>query len=402
MNRRDFVLKTATGASLAPLLSFAITNAKHSIDEIELFRYDINTPRHFSWGTWHNRQHVFMRITSGEHTGWAEVAADKNNPELDTRAWGRFLQDFKKLPLSDAYVLVKANQIGTGKDGKYQKKQLEFVEMGLLDLLGRVEGKPAIELLGMNDRAPVPGLYCILDDDLEKIAKGIEQCQQQNLDDYVKFKMFGKPELDLSIVKLARATLGDDSFILSDANRGYKDWKTIDELADTLNNLREHGLNAIEDPAELTNAQWIALQDQIGDLALVPDYAMRPAWKGIERAVPGMGRVYNFHPESMGSLHHLAPLAAKVRSFGGKIMIGDASLVGPACTVWQQIAIGVGAVWVEALEKAEESETYLACVADKATYRDEEGRFAMTPKPGFGLEMDVVALREQCPESITI
>ncbi len=402
MNRRDFVLTATTGAIVAPLLSFGATARKHLIDEIELFRYDINTPRHFSWGTWHNRQHVFMRITSGEHTGWAEVAADKNNPELDTRAWGRFLQDFKKLPIDEAYALVKANQVGTGKDGKYHKKQLEFVEMGLLNLLGRVAGKPAIELLGMNDRAPVPGLYCILDDDLEKIAAGIAQCQQQNLDDYVKFKMFGQPELDLSIAKLAREKLGDDAFILSDANRGYKDWKSVDELAAVLNKLREQGLNAMEDPAELTNDQWIALQNQIGDLALVPDYAMRPAWKGLERAVPGMGRVYNFHPESMGSLHHLSPLAAKVRGFEGKIMIGDASLVGPACSVWQQIAIGVGAVWVEALEKAEESQEYLACVIDKATYRDENGQFAMKPKPGFGLEMDVVALREQCPKNIMI
>ena len=136
MNRRDFVLTAATGATLAPLLSFGVNNAKHSIDEIELFRYDINTPRHFSWGTWHNRQHVFMRITSGEHTGWAEVAADKNNPELDTRAWGSFLQDFKGQSLEKAYSLVKQQQVGTGKDGKYHKKQLEFVEMGLLDLHG--------------------------------------------------------------------------------------------------------------------------------------------------------------------------------------------------------------------------------------------------------------------------
>ncbi len=396
------MLKATAGAALPSLLAFDVTADKHSIDQIELFRYDINTPRHFSWGTWHNRQHVFMRITSGEHTGWAEVAADKNNPELDTRTWGSFLQDFKKRTLDEAYALVKVNQVGTGKDGKYHKKQLEFVEMGLLDLLGRIRGKPAIELLGMNNRASVPGLYCILDDDLEKIAEGIKQCQQQNLDDYVKFKMFGKPELDLSIAKLARKGLGKDAFILSDANRGYKNWQTIDELADILNNLRAQGLNAIEDPAELTNAQWIALQNQIGDLALVPDYAMRPAWRGLERAVPGMGRVYNFHPESMGSLHHLAPLADKVRGFGGKIMIGDASLVGPACSVWQQIAIGVGAVWVEALEKAEESREYLACVVDKATYRDQTGQFAMKPKPGFGLEMDVVALREHCPKSITI
>ena len=120
MERRGFIahaVKAATAAAVAPLLP-AIDSRKakanHTIDTIELFRYDINTPRHFSWGTWHNRQHVFMRITSGEHTGWAEVAADKNNPELDTRAWGRFLQDFKKLSL-DTYQTSGA---GPGCDGR--------------------------------------------------------------------------------------------------------------------------------------------------------------------------------------------------------------------------------------------------------------------------------------------
>ena len=32
-------------------------------------------------------------------------------------------------------------------------------------------------------------------------------------------------------------------------------------------------------------------------------------------------------------------------------MIGDSSLIGAACTFWQQLAIGNEASWVEAMEK---------------------------------------------------
>ena len=402
MNRRDFVLKAATGVSLAPLLSFATTNAKHSIDEIELFRYDINVPRHFSWGTWHNRQHVFMRMVSGEHEGWAEVAAAKNNPELNLADWGRFLHNFRGLTLKEAYKVIRQHQIGNGKQGKYVRRQLEFLLMGLLDLQGRIENRPAVALLNMPHTKPVPGLYTILDDDLDKVQTEISRCKAQGLDSHVKFKLFGDQALDLSIIELARTSLGKESFILSDANRGYQNWGSIDELADILRALRSKGLDAMEDPAELAVEQWIQLQDQIGDLALVPDYIMRPAWKGLERATPGMGRVFNFHPETMGSFHHLTLLAEKISGFGGKIMIGNASFVGPACNAWQQIAVGVGAAWVEAIEHPEESKDYLKCVVSKAMSRDEQGNFAMRSQPGFGLDIDPVSLREVCPKNMKI
>ena len=74
-------------------------------------------------------------------------------------------------------------------------------------------------------------------------------------------------------------------------------------------------------------------------------------------------------------------------------MIGDASLVGPACSAWQQMAIGLGASWVEALEKKEDSEAYLECIVSKATYRDTNGNFTADLKPGFGLQIDEDKLR---------
>ena len=83
-------------------------------------------------------------------------------------------------------------------------------------------------------------------------------------------------------------------------------------------------------------------------------------------------------------------------------MIGDDSLVGPACTIWQQLAIGAEAVWVEAIEKYEDSDAFLDCVVDKATFRDSSGKYAMKAKPGFGLEIDEDKLKSICKNYVSV
>ena len=107
-----------------------------------------------------------------------------------------------------------------------------------------------------------------------------------------------------------------------------------------------------------------------------------------------MGRIYNLHPSTMGSLTHTAKLAHKVKEIGAKVMIGDDSLVGPACSAWQQIAIGVDATWVDAIEKKEDSKTYLECLESTATKKEDNGYYSFKPKPGFGLELDSDRLKK--------
>ena len=75
-------------------------------------------------------------------------------------------------------------------------------------------------------------------------------------------------------------------------------------------------------------------------------------------------------------------------------MVGDDSLVGPACTAWQQIAIGTGAVWVEAIEKSEDSKEYLECVVKSSTKKEANGYYSLQDAPGFGLELDVQHLKK--------
>ncbi|TKG96405.1 hypothetical protein EYV94_03900 [Puteibacter caeruleilacunae] len=404
MYRREFLEKGAKGIigafAFPTILSFT---GKHSsneiIDKIELYRYDVNIPRYFSFGTWLNRQHVYMKISSGEHYGWSEITGGINKPGLDLKEWSSFLQQYRGKTIKQ--ILTQLQGCHVKKSPLSWGKQ-EFIEIALLDLMGRIENKPALEILNLKGRKPVPGLYCILDKDMENVKKNAEQSVKQNLSAFMKIKMYGDLDLDKKVLKTVREVIGDDTFVLSDVNEGYKEWKDVDELASILKELHSCGLNAVEDPAKMSREEWIELQKKVGKLDLIPDVPMRPSWEALKKDLSGMGRIYNIHPACMGSISIAAKLGLKVKSMGAKLMVGDASTTGPSCTAWQQIAIGTGAAWVEAIEKFDDSDGYLKCIKDKATYRDENGLFAYRPKSGFGLELDEERLRTVCSQYLII
>jgi L-alanine-DL-glutamate epimerase-like enolase superfamily enzyme len=363
---------------------------REKITKIELFRYDINIPRYFSWGTWHNRQHLFIKISSGDFYGWTETPASKNNPDYKPTEWVNYFKQFKGLTLGEAQKLLASEQV---LGSKRSLKMLESLDMALLDLSGRIQNKPVVDLLNLPNRKPVPGLYCILDKDEAKVRAEAEKSLAQNLGHHLKFKMYGDEVVDMKLLKTIRRVLGDEAVVISDVNKGYKKWQSLDELKSILVRFKDNGLNAIEDPAHLKTKQWIELQKMVGDLALIPDAPLRPAWKGLKTITKGMGNMYNLHPSTMGSFKHTVQLANKVQEMNAKLMIGDDSLVGPACSAWQQIAIGLGAEWVEAIEKEEDSKAYLNCVNHKPTKKEANGYYSYKPKAGFGLEIDTDRLK---------
>lgn len=370
-----------------------LVSTGNRIDKIELFRYDVTTARHFSFGTWDNRQHLFLRISSGKYEGWSEVLAATNTPDFNPLEWGAYLKDYKGLEINQAYNLLKKNQV-TGS--KMSNKQMELLEMSLLDLIGRIKGKSVNELLGLTHYKAVPGLFCVLDDTAEGVQKSIQSGLEQGFNSHFKIKMFGKKELDILLLQTAKSMLSRNSIVISDANGGYKGWKNIEELAGVLSDFHLNGLYGMEDPAKMNIEQWKELQQKVGKLNLIPDEPIRPSWKGFETVQKNMGRIFNLHPCAMGSIIYMAKTAQKIKKFGGKIMIGDASFVGPGCSQWRQIAIGAGAEWVEAIDKVGDSDNYLNCVMNEPTYRDKKGHFTMKPKSGFGIEIDTEKLKKNC------
>ena len=371
-----------------PIQASVAAPRKNIIENIELFLFQVNKERYFSFGTYHNRQHIFIKIQSGDQIGWSEQNADRNNPDFDLEEYAGKIGEIKGKTIPEAFALLESNY------GKWDRGTVEVLEMALLDLKGRLEGVPAVELLGLKGRNPVPGLFCILEEDLEKVEKEAKQSLQDNFKTHIKLKIFGKEDLDVKLINKVREVMGPETYITADVNTGYKDWKDIAELTGIMKRLHQAGLNACEDPAELEIDQWIQLQSNLSEMSVIPDYIMRPAWVALEKVEKGMGNIYNLHPHSMGSIKYTIAMAGKIKEWGAKLMIGDASLIGPACTQWIQIAIGLEADWVEAIEKNEESDKYLPCVVSQATYRTPDGKMAMKRRPGFGLELDEKMLKK--------
>ena len=76
-------------------------------------------------------------------------------------------------------------------------------------------------------------------------------------------------------------------------------------------------------------------------------------------------------------------------------MVGDASLIGPACPVWQQLAIVLEADWVEAIEKPQENDLFQQCLVRRPVMRSADGRFKLDkPLAGFGVEINVEKLAQ--------
>ena len=334
-----------------------------------------------------------MKISAGDFYGWSEIPASRNNPDFKPVSWVNYVKQYKGLTILEAKLLLESQQ----KPGsKTSLKEMELMDVALLDVIGRLQGKSVVELLNLPHRDAVPGLYCILYKNEGDVQKEAEKSLEQNLGHHLKFKMYGEQELDLKLLKTVRTVLGTEATVISDVNGGYKNWNSLKDLANTLNIFKSNGLSGIEDPAELTKVQWVELQKLVGDLDLIPDKPMRPAWKGLETIAPNMGRIFNMHPSTMGSFKQTALLANKIRAIGGKIMVGDDSLVGPACSAWQQLAIGVGASWVEAIEKKEDSALYNECVIASPTKKLSNGFYALDEAPGFGLVLDEERLKKEC------
>lgn len=391
MNRRNFV-KTgilAGGSSLliSPAI-FSCATKSETIDQINLYLINVDVARHFSHGTWNSRQHVVCQITSGEHSGWSEVIATINNPELNVGEWGSYLAELKGKTFIDAFDYLES------KYGEWDASKLEYIEVALYDAYGKIRGIPAIEMLGLHEREQVPGIFTILEKDPKEIAKKVSLARNQGLTSFIKLKLFGEEERDRKLIRLLRYETGSETFIIADPNRGYNNM-TMETLAGILKKHHEAGMDGCEDPApEMSNQDWITLQKLVNPLALIPDKPIRPSWESINTLVRGMGNIYNFHPKTTGSLTDMVQLGKKIKGWGAEIMIGDDSFVGPGADAWQQIGCGFGAKCVEALEKPQESDVFLKAVTDQST-EIRNGMVTITRlKPGFGLQVDADKLKK--------
>ena len=401
--RRKFIKQTS---GILPLLlapSFLHRPWAHStkqikIDEINLFLINVTKERNFSFGVWKNRQHVMINIKGANHIGWGETKVSSNQPDFDLSKWSEVFQKLKGMTVTDAIEEVR-NQF---LQGHWRPIITEGLLMPLYDLMGKVDNKPTVKIWGLEGEDPVPAIFCILEREEEMVVKQAQIAKDQNMHRYVKIKMFGDFETDKKNVTALRKFLGPDAFILGDPNRGYDHVKDLNELSQIMVALHQAGMDGVEDPSNLKKEELIFLQSNVGKLSIVPDHIMRPAAKSIKYFDERMGNFFNLHPNCMGTFQEINQMAKVIKESGKGIMIGDSSLVGAACTFWQQIAIGNKASWVEAMEKPQEQDAFINCIEEKATQLNAEGKVSVDFKPGFGLKVNETKLKSLAHKYLNI
>ena len=388
-SRRKFINQSSglLPLFLTPSLLYdlsVISSKDEKIDEINLFLINVNKERNFSYGVWKNRQHVMINIKSSNCVGWGETKVSSNRPDFDLSAWSVEFKKLKGMTLGGAIEKVR-NQFFKGN---WRPIITEGLLMTLYDLMGKIEKKPTIKMWGLKGEAPVPAIFCILEKEVDMVVKQAQIAKDQNMHRYVKIKMFGDFEVDKKNISALRKFLGPKSFILGDPNRGYKHVTELEELSKIMVALNEVGMDGVEDPSSLNKEELIYLQANVGNLSIVPDHIMRPASKSIKYFDNRMGNFFNLHPNCMGTISEINEISRVIRASKKGIMIGDSSLIGAACTFWQQLAIGNEASWVEAMEKPQEQDAFLKCIDQKATYLNKKGKVEVDFSPGFGLKVN--------------
>ena len=366
---------------------------------IDFYLINVETPRHFSFGDWNSRQHLFLRVRSGNFEGWGECVLSANNPDINLKKCADAMKPVLGKTPSEALQYMRGNR------DFLPWKEYEALNMALWDICAKIKKVPAVKLLGLSQNVPVNGMFCILENDPIKVVERAEEAKKSGFSRYIKLKIFGNAELDCKLISALRGAMGNECFIVADANCGYRGFKNLKELSKTLKKLRRAGLDALEDPAKLNDSDMAELQKLCRPfgLSLIPDVNLRPAWRALEFSPKGMGDFYNLHPGCMGDLYDMAQFAKKISSWGTKIMIGDDSLIGPGCAIFQQIAVSSAAAWCEAMEKPSESNVFAECLVESPVEKSRDGKLTVKGRAaGWGLKVDSSKLAEKSARTLSI
>lgn len=363
------------------------------VERIELYVFNVEVEQNFSFGTWNNRQQIFISIQSGVACGYGEEVLTVNDPDVSLEDWGNELAKLKGKTIPEAFAIVRENI------NIWQDSLSEIAEMALIDLVGRVMKVSALELLDLSGRDSIEGVYVILSHDIDDVEDKAKWAVEHKHDTFIKVKLFGDNDLDCAVISAVRKYAKEKTYLIGDVNGGYLPKTSTEpvsneEIARQLLRLHQAGLNACEDPAYFDNQRWVDLQKRVDTLALIPDYPMRPAGIVKENFVEGMGTIYNIHPGCTASILDAIELADCIKQSGAKLMIGDTSLIGVGCSIWQQLAIGLGADWVEATEKRLDSQVYYKVLVKKPTIIENSTITLEFPIYGFGVILDKEALKE--------
>lgn len=325
------------------------------IDTVKIFQFNIRPDPTALGSSWQTRQQIFLKLGAAGVEGWGECPIALDKPNINVMAATHCFEILRGKTFGEAFAYIRS------RIGVWPFPYTEAAEMALIDLNGKVTGRSAADILALNGRLPVHGVTVLRQKspaDLQRAAKCACQSRKANC---IRILLTGHPDRDQSTVAAIREVAPRKKvFLIGDACERYSSsyFRTIEQIGIQLLKLYAAGLDACEDPASIPTNSWITLQAFASPLELSADKPLRHACRSVMTVHPKMAHIYNIHPDFMGSITDAVRLAERVHFGGNRVYIGDDLCIGPACDAWQQIAIALGAEWVETLEKPRQAPFY--------------------------------------------
>lgn len=269
------------------------------LDRLEIIHVRMPLVHHFetSFGRVHEKESVLVRAQSGGLVGWGEApaAAAPNYSYETVQTVMHVIRDFlaPKLrgrefarpgPISELFGAVRGHAMA--KAG---------VEMAVVDLMAKLEGKPLYVLLGgKRDEIPT-GISLGIEDSVSELLRRIEEAVARG---YRRVKVKIKPKWDVDVVAEIRRRFPDVPLSV-DANAAY----TLQD-AEHLKRLDAFNLAMIEQPLDPDDlVDHAKLQKEL-TTAICLDESIKSYQDGRRAIELGACRVINIKQARVGGPYH--------------------------------------------------------------------------------------------------
>jgi O-succinylbenzoate synthase len=265
------------------------------IDRMELIhlRMPLVRPFETSFGRVWEKETILVRVESGGIPGWGEspvAAAPGYSYETVQTAW-HILRDFLAPRLKDIEI-ARAGPIaeffGFVRGHPMAKAG---VEMAVLDLFARREGKPLSALLGGRVQEIPTGVSLGIE---ARVSELLDQVRHAVARGYRRIKIKIKPGWDVEAVERIRSRFGDFPLMV-DANAAYK----LDD-GSHLAGLDPYDLMMIEQPLEYDDVMDHAVLQQAIHTPICLDESIHTVRIARDAIAAGACRIINIKPGRVG------------------------------------------------------------------------------------------------------
>ena len=223
---------------------------------------------------------LFVRIDSGGVTGWGEAAS---SPTLTGELVEGMLASARLLvPFLIGRDVHAVDDIHAEMDVRLYGNTgaKAAIDMALLDLIGKADGRPVHALLGERRRERVPALWLLGHGDA---SADVADARARREEGYTAYKIkvgMDLPSDDAARTRAIREALGSDCLVMADANQAW----TVRQAISYLSCLDEGTIAMLEQPVAGHDLEGMAQVNTVSTVKL-----------GADEGIHGLHDIHRHH-----------------------------------------------------------------------------------------------------------